>query len=193
MATKDGEEAQVTRDKIMMWAEFTYKIATGVLPRYVVLNQTGIPRMKELFNNRSWTAQQLFIRGDGTFHAEKDFRDFVFGSLLHMTQDSFTASHTERYEPTGAYCNGSNAFYAPGKISMFLSYARQNSNKHAEMDVQDALTVDFSDMPPSSVDVGKALKAFYEKSSPWDEVKQYLECIFDLDDPTAQAGPGDYR
>ncbi len=144
MATRDGEEARVTKDKIMMWAEFSYKIATGILPRSVVLNQTGIPGMKELFSNRGWTAQQLFIRGDGTYHAEKDFRDFVFGSLLHLVQDSFTASHTERDDPTGAFCPGPQKYYAPGKVLSFNSYMRQDKKKHNIQDTQDALSANLA-------------------------------------------------
>ncbi len=191
MATRDGEEARVTKDKIMMWAEFTYKIAIGTLPRSVVLNQAGIPGMKELFFNRGWTAQQLFIRGDGTYHAEKDFRDFVFGSLLHLVQDSFTASHTERDEPTGAFCPGSQKYYAPGKVLSFHSYVRQDKKKHSGQDTQDALSANLAEVPPSAVDVGKALREFYESNRPWEEVKRYLDCVYELDDPAVQAGPGE--
>ncbi len=191
MASKDGEEARITRENAMMWAEFTYKIATGQLNRSVVLNQTGIPGMSKLFWNRGWTAQQLFIRGDGTYHGEKDFRNFVFGSLLHLVQDSFSASHVDRDEPDGAKCPGTSDLYKPGKVRSFHSYAHQDKGKHKTEDTQEALSADLAKVPPTVKDIGIALRSYYENNRPWGEIKQYLECIFELEDPMTKAGPGD--
>jgi len=41
------------------------------------------------------------------------------------------------------------------------------------------------------VDVGKILKTYYDLKKPWEEVRQYLECVFELEDPMAKAGPGE--
>jgi len=132
MASRDGEEAQVTKAKIMMWAEFAYKLAIGELDRGVELRKIGIPGMETLFKNRGWTAQQLFTRGDPTYRGDQDFRNFAFGSLLHLVEDSFSRSLTERDEPSGAKCNAVPGAYQPGKILSFHAYASQT---HREWDV----------------------------------------------------------
>jgi len=190
MASGDGEEAQTTKNNIMMWTEFTYKIAVGQISRDVVLNQSGIDGMKELFFNRGWTAQQLFIRDDGTYHADKDFRNFVFGSLLHLVQDSFTLSHTDRDVPSGSKCVDVPEHYKPGIIRSFHSYAGQDKEKHKREDMQAALSANIARTPPSAVDVGKTLKGYYESNTPWEEVKKYLDCVFELENTMAIAGPG---
>ncbi len=190
MASHDGEEAQGTKAKIMMWAEFTYKIAIGELARGVELRKIGIPGMETLFKNRGWTAQQLFTRGDPTYRGEEDFRNFAFGSLLHLAEDSFSLSHTERDEPSGAKCDAVPEQYKPGKILTFHSYINQDKRKHADADKQTALSIHLAEKEPNAVDVGKVLRAYYERKRPWDEVRQYLECVFELADPAAKAGAG---
>lgn len=190
MASCEGEEAQVTKGKIMMWAEFTYKLAIGELDRGVELRKIGIPGMETLFKNRGWTAQQLFTRGDPTYRGEQDFRNFAFGSLLHLVEDSFSLSHTERDEPSGAKCDAAPEQYKPGKILTFHAYINQDKRKHADADKQNALSIHLAEKEPNAVDVGKTLKTYYEQKRPWDEVRQYLECVFELADPTAKAGPG---
>jgi hypothetical protein len=167
MASCEGEEAQVTKAKIMMWAEFTYKIAIGELDRGVELRKIGISGMEALFKNRGWTA------------------------LLHLVEDSFSLSHTERDEPSGAKCDAAPEQYKPGKILTFHTYINQDQRKHADADQQNALSIHLAEKEPNAVDVGKTLKTYYEQKRPWDEVRQYLECVFELADPTAKAGPGE--
>lgn len=191
MASRDGEEARITKEKIMMWAEFTYKLATGKIDKGIELRKIGIPGMETLFKNRGWTAQQLFTRGDPTYRGEQDFRDFVFGSLLHLIQDSFSISHVERDEPSGAKCPALPDQDKAGKILSFHAYANQNKRKHADADKQDALSIHLAEKQPNCVEVGKVLKAYFEQQRPWEEVKEYLECLFELSDPEAKAGPGD--
>jgi len=190
MASRDGEEARVTRERVMMWAEFTYKLALGELDRGVELRRIGIPGMETLFKNRGWTAQQLFTRGDPTFRGIQEFRDFAFGSLLHLVEDSFSRSHTERDEPPGSKCDAAPEQYNPGRILSFHSYAKQDKRKHADADKQNALSIHLAEKQPNVVDVGKVLRTYYEQKRPWEEVKQYLECVFQLADPAAKAGPG---
>ncbi len=197
MASKDGEPAGDTKSKIMMWAEFTYRLAKGELDRGIELRKTGIKGMETLFYNRGWTSQQLFTRGDATFRGPQDFRDFAFGSLLHLVEDSFALSHTERDEPSGEKCSVVPSQDKPGKILKFLSYTNQDHNKHSEQDNQDALKYHLVILPsdkmqPNVVAIGRTLKGYYEQKRPWEEVKRYLdECVFDLEDPTAEAGPGE--
>jgi hypothetical protein len=190
MASRDGEEARVTKEKIMMWAEFTYKLAMGELDRGIELRKIGIPGMETLFKNRGWTSQQLFTRGDPTYRGDQDFRNFAFGSLMHVVEDSFSISHVERDEPSGAKCPGVPEQDMPGKILSFHAYANQDKRKHADADQQESLSIHLAESQPNSVDVGKVLKSYYDQKRPWNEVKPYLECVFELADPAAKAGPG---
>jgi hypothetical protein len=35
---------------------------------------------------------------------------------------------------------------------------------------------------------------YYSRKAPWEELKGYLDCVYDLADPNAPAGPGsDYQ
>jgi hypothetical protein len=197
MASKDKELAGDTKSKIMMWAEFTYKLAIGELDRGVELRKTGIQGMDTLFYNRGWTAQQLFTRGDATFRGPQELRDFAFGSLLHLVEDSFALSHTERDEPSGAKCGVVPEQDKPGKILKFLSYAYQDHNKHSAEDNSEALKYHLVILPsdkmqPNIVAIGMTLSGYYEQKRLWDDAKRYLdECVFDLEDPTVETGPGD--
>lgn len=197
MASRDKEPAVDTKSKIMMWAEFTYKLTIGEIDCGIELRKTGIKGMETLFYNRGWTSQQLFTRGDASFRGPQDFRDFAFGSFLHLVEDSFALSHTERDEPSGTKCSVVSTQDKPGKILKFLSYANQDHNKHAEQDNQDALRYHLLLLPsdkmqPNVVAVGRTLREHYENKQPWEDVRRYLdECVFDLEDPTAEAGPGD--
>ncbi|HBL23849.1 MAG TPA: hypothetical protein DDZ40_06995 [Deltaproteobacteria bacterium] len=187
MGSRDGEPASVTKANIMMWAEFTYKLATEQMPRDVIPEQSDIKGMKEIFAGQGRTAQQIFLRNDGTYH--RDFPNVALGSLLHMIQDSFTLSHTERGEPSGGKCPGTD-HYSPGKIRTFHSYAHQDKDKHKEADLQHAVDINVTSVPPTAVDVGRALRTYVDSRAPWENVKHYLDCVFDLEDPAAGAGPG---
>jgi hypothetical protein len=191
MASTDGEAPQTTRDRILMWAEFTYRVASGHFRRDAVLNATGIPGMKELFGNRGWTVQQIFTMGDPTYRKDQDIKDLAFGSLIHMISDSFAQSHTDRMEPTGGVCKNAPAFLEPGRIINFHAYGKQDHKKHTEKDLRDALEIHLASAQPNVVDVGKVLLDFYKAGKSWPEVRGYLECVFALDDSATPAGPGD--
>jgi hypothetical protein len=191
MASRDKERARDTLERMMMWAEFAYRTALGEVDRGIELRKTGIPGMELIFRNKGWTAQQLFTRGDPTLRGEKDFRDLAFGSLLHMVQDSFVLSHTDRDEASSAKCPKVEGALKPGQIRSFHSYARQDKKKHAREDGQDALDRALLVQQPNVVDVGRLLKSYYDARRPWTELRDYLECVFEAQDLEAEAGPGE--
>jgi hypothetical protein len=191
MASRDKERARDTLERMMMWAEFAYRTALGEVDRGIELRKAGIPGMEAIFRNRGWTAQQLFTRGDPTFRGEKDFRDLAFGSLLHMVQDSFVLSHTDRDEASGAKCPKVEGALQPGRIRSFHSYARQDKKKHAREDGHDALDRALLVQQPNVVDVGRLLKSYYDARRPWTDLRDYLECVFEAQDLEAGAGPGE--
>jgi hypothetical protein len=158
--------------------------------RGVELRKLPVAGMDQLFKNRGWSAQQLFTLGDPTFRGTKDFQDFVFGSLLHLVEDSFTKSHTLRDDPSGAYCSSMQNLLKPGEIISFNAYAMQDKDKHKKADSHDDLTVHLAEANPNVVDVGKIIKGFYDNRKPWIEVKPYFECLFTLQNLAALSSAG---
>jgi hypothetical protein len=190
----DGEKAAKTRANILNWAEFTYKVGTGEITGSTILKAVTVPGIRSLFpllgNLR---VDELFcikenLRGLG------DVRKRALGSLLHMIQDTYSESHTER-EALGTMKRG--------KIRSFHSYAEQDPEKHAEKDVLEgegalegriAITPGASDAVNQGARVLKMAKA----GILWDQVdpaegrspRVVLQEIFGLADETSPAGPG---
>lgn len=203
MATRDGETADETKKKIMAWAEFAYKVSLGEIKHSASLNQCGVDGVEALFKKKTgWTVQMLFTWDDPTYKPYKDqngfhdkaFRDFAFGSLLHMVQDSFSAAHAAREPQGGLSCGTLPDYENPGRIMSFHSFTRQEYKKHSAEDKDLAFRehIARNEQTQSSIaDVGRVLRAYYEQNRPWDEIKIYLDCVYDLADPNAPAGPGD--
>ncbi len=194
MATRDGELASDTKAQIMSWAEFSYRVAQSEIAPGAYLYELKIPGFAALFDKqRGWTAMTLFTLGDGTFRVEPDFSWLAFGSLLHVVQDSFARGHADRADTPGQVCRLSNGseFPKPGRIRSFRSYANQDSGTHANEDSVRAMTEHLLSPPPGAVEVGAALLAFHRNKTPWQIVSEYLDvCVFDLEDASAAAGPG---
>lgn len=190
MGTQDGEKASFTRDRIMMWLEYTYRFSIGEFDRSTELRKIPVPGMADVFKNKGWGTQELFTLGDVTFRGDQDLRDFAFGSFLHLIQDSFSRSHTARAEETGAKCQNLNLL-KPGQVTQFLTYASQDSGKHKKEDSHEALTIHLRSHSPNVVDVGKAIKSMRDRQASWDELKGYLLCVFDLQNPDSESGPGE--
>lgn len=187
MASQDGEDPAFTRQRVLMWAEFTWKVATGDFVLGTRLDQTSIEGMSLLFSN-GWSVQQLFTLGDPTYR--RQIKEVAFGSLLHMISDSFALSHTDRVESTGDTCKGFPDVYEPGRIRNFHSYALQDHKKHGEEDTQDALELHFAEVGPNVVEIGKALLPLYKQQIKWGEIKPLFECIFALDETVTPAAAG---
>jgi len=187
MASKDGENPEVTRKNVMMWAEFTWRVATGdfILGTRLV---TTVPGMEKLFSS-GWSVQQIFTLGDPTYR--RQIKDVAFGSLLHLVSDSFALGHTDRAESTGDICIGMPAdYYQPGNIRNFHSYGKQDHPKHKRADSQDALDLHLATVGPNILEIGQRLLDLYRTGKKWDDVKPYLECIFTLDANVTASVPG---
>jgi hypothetical protein len=203
MASRVGDRAQDTKLSILNWAEFTYKVASGSIPPNTMLKnlmkEAHFSGFEKLFPNQEATVENFFLMGDKTYRASSLLKDFAFGTLLHMVEDSFSKSHVWRDLPTQkASCNGSAA-----KIEKFLVYNSQDAKKHKAEDVYGALRRDVAEYCPHVIDVGKNLVRFYEELkdkqknnqeySNWDAVRKYLdESVFELKDPDAEADAGKY-
>ena len=193
MASKDGEPASYTINRMMMWAELTYKVALGEISSQTEVRKSGISGTESLFKTRGWNIQQLFTRGDPTFRKERDLKDFAFGSLLHVVEDSFSIAHTERERGNkdDSSCPHLPQYKQPGKILSFHAYGHQDEGLHGEQDSHGALDEELRVDNPTVVDVGKVILSYYREKKPWPKLKEYLECVFTLADPNAPAGPGD--
>lgn len=193
MAASDGESAEVTRNRILAWSEFTWRTSLGEFSMENSVVTIDLPGFSELFKfNQEWRIQDLFALGNPHIRSSESMSKVAFGSLLHTVQDSFANGHVERREPIqGKVCMSSPANLQPGKIVEFHSYSRQDSSKHGHGDSRGSFSAHWSSGYPNVVDVGRVLKTFYQKKSPWSDVKPYLECVFQLDGMVRPASAGE--
>lgn len=188
MAAADGELPEMTRARILAWAEFAWRSSRGEYDLETTLVSLPIEGFSTLFSgSRDWRIQDLYALGNPHIRSPDAMAKVAFGNLLHIVQDSFAQGHVERRSPVlGHTCEAFPALAQPGKIVEFHSYSHQDSGRHGHSDSRGAFSAHWSSDQPSVVDVGKALNAFRLRRSSWEEVKPYLECIFTLD---AQARP----
>jgi hypothetical protein len=195
MAARVGDKAQDTKSAILMWAEFAYKVAIGKIQGNMMLKDVPINDFKKLFPGHEATVENLFLMGDETYRGSS-LKNFAFGTLLHMVQDSFSESHVSRDLSTqGAQCACKFADRSPAKIEKFLVYSAQDEGKHKEEDDYQALRNGARKYSPNVIDVGNALRRLYnEDNSDWEVIKKYLdECVYVLKDPEAEADGGKFE
>lgn len=195
MAARVGDRAQDTKSSILMWAEFAYKVAIGKIQGTTMLKDVPISDFKKLFQGHEATVENLFLMGDGTYRGNS-LKNFAFGTLLHMVQDSFSESHVSRDLSTqGAQCACKFADRSPAKIEKFLVYSAQDEGKHKDEDTYKALRNDAKKYSPNVVEVGSVLRRLYdEDNSDWEAIKKYLdECVYVLKDSDAEADGGQFE
>lgn len=203
MAGADGEPASATRGRILMWAEFTWKVATGEIRLAQLLRDLRAPDMREHFAESGWSVQDLLTLGLPTLRTH--IREVAFGALLHAVQDSFAAGHVERAAPVAdARCKDLPDLRAPGRIREFHAYGKQHHGRHADADSRDALvghiqryrnahgdSAGKDEQVPHVISIGRTLVGMlFERQLKWAEVKPYMECVFDLEDPDRASSPG---
>jgi hypothetical protein len=179
MAPRAGESPQETREKILRWSEFAYRIARGEIgPRANVhglrenartLETETAAWIGDLFRGpekQLWTVQDIFLSKPG------NLRLVAFGSLLHLVEDSYSASHVQRVA-IGVQSNGCPSYDAEDEIAEFHTYAEQDTEKHALCD--DA--PDWLETPRagSPVEVLAELVRAHEEDKDWLFVKKILE------------------
>lgn len=189
MASRDGEAAGATRANIMMWAEFTWGLATETISRTSRLKDLGIPELGSYFPGEL-SATILFSLGYPGFQNSK-IAEVALGSLLHMVQDSFSRSHATRADSLGAECDGMPGAVQPGAIRQFHSYAKQNHGAHNSADDAKALELNRVETTPSVVDVCGLIIQLWTRKAPWAEARKYLDHVFALDPGALAAGPGE--
>ena len=195
MASSEQERAGETKQKIMAWAEFMYRIALGEITRGTSIKKTGIGDIDSLFTHRYDTIQTLFVSdAPREYKADENLHLFAMGVLIHMVSDSFSDSHVEREMQRGQNCRNVSGKHNPGWVRSFHVYTLQDSAAHSEAESDRALAYQINYFETSVVDVGQTIMEYYSRKAPWEELKGYLDCVYDLADPNAPAGPGsDYQ
>ena len=188
MASKDGETAEVTRKRIVMWAEFSWNVATGQIPSATLLTDVKIDEFSEFFGNSGQDVLTLYTLGNSSLR--RNIRDVAFGSLLHLVEDSFAFGHADRAPPiAGTTCPGSDLAH-PGTIRLFRSYTNQDHKKHGAHDSRDSYRSRLG-MKPDVVDVGKVLVDKYDRQELWSSVAGYFQCLFEVETDNKPASAGD--
>jgi hypothetical protein len=198
MATTDGIQAGDTRRRIMIWAEFTFKVATGKISASTKIRDVKVDSFSEVFNALDTEVFDRDIRHlFGDPHDASmvvDVRRIGLGSLLHLIQDSYSPSHVERENhdaEEGRFCRGN--------IKRFLAYAKQATKKHSAADAwpanlpRDTLKPEARVCDP--ITAGAAIMTFYARNdfagADWPEVRKFLEStVFPMDANAADSGPG---
>lgn len=189
MAAYDGETAAETQQRMRMWAQFLWGVATKAIPTDRFIRTVGDDQLAHYFPG-DMTATNLFATG--IVEVRKDLDKVAIGALLHMLQDSFSQAHAGRRSESGASCEMIPRFAQPGKISQFYSYAGQVGSLHDSEDTFNALGLQTLQVSPSVVDASRAFLALWKENAPWSEAEKYFDCAFALDAPNAPAGPGPF-
>lgn len=160
MASSEIETAQFTRESIMNWIEFTYKVSSGYIPIHTPFKQLGkflTPNTSLFFkkyftgNGRrlNWTPAYLFslkctreVSLPPEFEAldcsqttwlpnQQDIQNIALGSLLHIIQDSFSDSHVTR---SPDYEGNYSLIHGRSAIHTFNTYKKQSIRLHRGAD-----------------------------------------------------------
>ncbi|CAG8866459.1 hypothetical protein [Pseudomonas fluorescens] len=186
MASADGDAAEVTRQNILDWAEFSYSVATRQIETQTLLNLVETSHFQNHFKNQSgWTVSYLF----GPKYRLRDdnhFQEMALGSLLHLVQDSYSDAHTQRSLEASAKCPA-------GRVVQFHAYGHQISSQHSTADTRSAWKGRTFSKEQDPVNVSATLIHFAHQGVGWPVVESYLrDTVFCLDTDAQEAGPGKY-
>lgn len=188
MAVRDAMRPEETREQILAWLEFAWKVSTGEIKATQKLAELDIPLMADRFSCSGWTVADLYILG----RQDKLLRrlpDIAFGSVLHTVQDSFSSSHTQRSTDQAGDCASDEKYRRPGRIIEFHSYGSQDGHLHDAEDQRTAMVSHVIENQTEAIRASQMLVDLARK--PWVEVKPYVACLFDLDPAANPASPGD--
>jgi hypothetical protein len=192
MAVADGVRACETKAEIMDWLEFTWRAAQKEFTLETRLKTIQIGTIQARFGMTEWRLLDLFTAGSGS-GLRREVANVAFGSLLHTVQDSFAGGHSDREESAGVRnCTAGNVTAkAPGAIRTFHSYIRQDAGLHGVDDDRPAFSRRFQE-PGNVVQIGAALVEARDKNMDWNTIKPFFECVFELTNPDALSGSGNY-
>ncbi|KQZ57483.1 hypothetical protein ASD53_07560 [Lysobacter sp. Root559] len=190
MASADGVDPAQTQRMMLDWAEFNWRIMRGEYRLDTRLKDIPNEIISSRFGRTDWYVQDLYTLGSPGLRQQID--EVAFGSILHTLQDSFAEGHVDRASAvTSRSCSiGDARIDAPGLITEFHAYNRQDHSLHAEADSAGALAAHLQD-EPDVVDLGRQLLRAHRARRSWDEVRPFFECVYALSDSARDATPGD--
>jgi len=187
MASKDGEPAAETKKRMMMWAEFTWKVSRGDYGLETKLTDVNVEGFDQFFGRTEWRVQEILTLGNPALRSH--VKEVAFGSLLHMVEDTFAKGHVDRVG-FGEPCPVVPGHAAPGRIREFHSYISQDPAKHGEYDSRDAFARHWEADRPTVIEVGQVLLDYQQRGLAWGDVEPYMECVLELENPDAKASAG---
>jgi len=173
---------------MMMWAEFTYKVAVNIIPETTLLKNTPVTGIPALFSGG--ILQDCSIRTLFSTHKNGSTQQRAIGSLLHLIQDSYAESHVKRTSG-----NSKNN----GEIESFHLYGKQDTEKHHSKDVFQKGTESQSTLNQLLAIPGArtaiidcaVILMFFKESKDWEIVKGFLNnTVFKIKDPEKIADAG---
>lgn len=171
MASTPGTSAVETKRRIMMWAEFTWRVQSGgndFISQSTPMGHVPVEGLAEFFPaNEARTVADLFTLGRPWLRHQ--LGDVAFGSLLHMVEDSYAGGHAARRTSTAGSC-------ADSEILSFHTYAGQDKAAHKARDGLDAARKKLQ--LTSSL---KSLVKMRDDRLSWSAVRPFLsDCVFPL-------------
>ncbi len=192
MANEEGTAPELTRQKILDWIQFAWRVFTKEVAPNTLLRSLDIATIKEHFGCSEWTVADIYILGR-TERLLSRIDDIAFGSILHTVQDSFAAAHVTRDTPVqGEQCSSSLKQHRPGRIVEFHTYGAQDGKKHDEGDYRSAMAIGSRDRWPDAVEATRVLFEFYNANATWETARPYVECLFELSPKNRPASPGEH-
>lgn len=194
MASEENTDPAVTREKILNWTEFAWKVSSKEIDHNSFLNTIDIPVIKEHFGCSGWRVSDLYLLGrqDGKSGLIQQIRDIAFGSVLHTVQDSFAAGHVTREKDRRAENCADTRFVQPPRVLEFHTYAAQDGDLHDGGDTRESMAAGASqDRWPEAVEVTRNLFDLQSEGASWKQAQSYLQCVFALSDKARPSSPGD--
>ena len=192
MASWNGESMRDTKAKIMMWAEFSYKIAIGEIKPTTKMYELQVPGFKDVLGNYWGDVRSLFTFGVNQY--ENEIPNVASGSLLHMIEDGFSKSHVGREYPSGI-CKTQHGAPNAGRVLAFHAFGNQNTGRHGKKDSRKSMLAGLVELKKANVVlVGRHIKQMIEAKTPWKDVQLYLDqCVYAVakNDRIKPAGPGE--
>ncbi|QIL79200.1 hypothetical protein G7047_04205 [Diaphorobacter sp. HDW4A] len=178
MASRSQESPEETQEKLLMWAEFMWRVQTHdrteYLPGTTRMGRIPIQGMSEHFpTQEERSIEQLFTVGRPWLR--RQLGDMAFGSLLHMIQDSFSGGHVQRRIKNDDSCG------IP-QIVRFHSYTGQDASAHKQSDKISRASDKISAGEAPVIDITKQLIQMREdREMNWPYVRTYLKnCVLRL-------------
>ena len=197
MGSSAQESIWKTQHKIMTWAKFCYMVGIGRIDPTTKLGDVGMTPPDTEFGGgggtdiptlfgrwKDKTVSWLFSDSDKTDASKIKMR--AIGSMMHMLQDTFCASHTQRVaqKQQGEEARKIRSFnvYTEQSASIVGGLFSKWQNRHGMADKLKDKEVTKTAGATEAADVGATMLKYVMQAASWtDVVEPYLKKIFALE------------